>query len=340
MANNVITSMTTYTGKQSEFKDLVMIKLYGYLGLRDLGFQVIEDVQSNKIMYKDALLDKITKKRVGCNNTATGTGVAISSFTLSVVDMQTQLEQCSDVFDATIAETVRKKGVDINNLTGTEIETYILEKVAETAARDLYRIVFLGDTTLSDSNYTPFDGIYKKVKAGYLAGDGTTYGGAITSSSLSISNIVATLDAVWDAQSYELKFIPDEQKVMFVEDSVFRAWEKYLSSTQFSGVGEQRNVLVNGVATLSFRGIPMVNTQVISKYLALDFATGSPAAVANPYRILLTKADNHYIVTDAITDTAKVVMWYEPLQDTNYTRLRYKAGYNYAYGALNCFAGF
>ena len=340
MANNVITSMTTYTGKQSEFKDLVMIKLYGYLGLRDLGFQVIEDVQSNKIMYKDALLDKITKKRVGCNNTATGTGVAISSFTLSVVDMQTQLEQCSDVFDATIAETVRKKGVDINDLTGTEIESYILEKVAETAARDLYRIVFLGDTTLSDSNYTPFDGIYKKVKAGYLAGDGTTYGGAITSSSLSISNIVATLDAVWDAQSYELKFIPDEQKVMFVEDSVFRAWEKYLSSTQFSGVGEQRNVLVNGVATLSFRGIPMVNTQVISKYLALDFATGSPAAVANPYRILLTKADNHYIVTDAITDTAKVVMWYEPLQDTNYTRLRYKAGYNYAYGALNCFAGF
>jgi hypothetical protein len=340
MANNVITSMTTYTGKQSEFKDLVMIKLYGYLGLRDLGFQVIEDVQSNKIMYKDALLDKITKKRVGCNNTATGTGVAISSFTLSVVDIQTQLEQCSDVFDATIAETVRKKGVDINDLTGTEIESYILEKVAETAARDLYRIVFLGDTTLSDSNYTPFDGIYKKVKAGYLAGDGTTYGGAITSSSLSISNIVATLDAVWDAQSYELKFIPDEQKVMFVEDSVFRAWEKYLSSTQFSGVGEQRNVLVNGVATLSFRGIPMVNTQVISKYLALDFATGSPAAVANPYRILLTKADNHYIVTDAITDTAKVVMWYEPLQDTNYTRLRYKAGYNYAYGALNCFAGF
>ena len=84
----------------------------------------------------------------------------------------------------------------------------------------------------------------------------------------------------------------------------------------------------------------MISTQIISKYLAQDFATGSPAVSPNPYRILLTKPDNHYIVTDAITDTAKVVMWYEPLQDTNYTRLRYKAGYNYAYGALNCFAGF
>lgn len=340
MANNKVTSMTTYTGKQSEFKDLVMAKLYGYLGLKDLGFQIIEDVQSNKIMYKDALMDKITKKRSGCNNTATGTGTAITSFTLAVVDMQAQLEQCSDVFDATIAETVRKKGVDINDLTGTEIETYILETIAETAARDLYRIVFLGDTTLSDSNYTAFDGIYKKVKAGYLASDGTTYAGAVTSSSLTVSNIVATFDAVWDAQSYELKFIPDNQKVMFVEDAVYRAWEKYLSSTQFSGVGAQRDVLVNGVPTLSYRGIPLVNTQVISKYIATDFATGSPAAAANPYRILLTVPSNHYIVTDALTDTAKVVMWYEPLQDTNYTRLRYKAGYNYAYGALNCFAGF
>ena len=28
MANNKVTSMTTYTGKQSEFKDLVMAKLY------------------------------------------------------------------------------------------------------------------------------------------------------------------------------------------------------------------------------------------------------------------------------------------------------------------------
>ena len=336
---NTITSMTTYTGKQSEFKDLVMKKLYGALALGDLGFQIVEDIQSNKILYKDNYLDKITKKRVGCNNTETETGNAITSFTLNVVDLQVQLQQCADVFDSTIAETARKKGVDINDLTGTDIETYILEKVATTAARDIYRLVFLGDTTLSDANYTPFDGIYKKVKAGYLAGDGTTYAGTIVANDLIVTNIVATLDRVWEAQSYELKFIPDAEKVMFVEDAVFRAWEKYLSSTQFSGVGAQRDVLVNGLNTLSFRGIPMVNTQVISKYLAQDFATGSPATLSTPYRILLTKADNHYIATDAITDTARVQMWYEPTTDTNYTRLRYKAGYNYAFGELNTFAG-
>lgn len=339
MANQV-TSMTTYTGKQSEFRELVMKKLYGVLGLQDLGFNIVEDVQSNKIMYKDTYLDKISKKRSGCNNTETGSGQTISSFTLAVTDMQAQLSQCADVFDTTIAEVVRKKGVDINDLTGTEIESYILESIAEAAARDLFRIIFLGDTTLSDTNYTAFDGIFKKVKADYLAGTGTTYGGAITATSINTTNIVATFDAVLNAQSYELKFVDDAKKVFFVTDEVYRAWEAYLSSTAFSGVGDQRNALVNGIPTLSFRGIPLVSLKVISKYLTTDFATGSPAASAYQYRILLTVPDNHYIVTDALTDTANVVMWYEPLQDTNYTRLRYKAGYNFAHGCYNCFAGF
>lgn len=335
-----VTSMTTYTGKQSEFRELVMKKLYGFMGLNELGFQIVEDVQSNKIMYKDAYMDKITKKRTGCNNTSTGSGVAISSFTLAVTNMQAQLEQCADVFDATIAEVLRKKGADINDLTGTDIEAYILERVADAAARDAYRILLLGDTTLSDANYTQIDGIFKKIKAGYLAADGTQYAGTISDSSLTVANIVATFDTIWDAQAYELKFINDAEKVLLVTDSVYRAWEKYLSSTQFSGVGAQRDVLVNGVPTLSYRGIPLVNLKVVDKYLATDFATGSPAACATEHRVILTQAANHYVATDALTDTAKVQMWYDATNDTNYTRLRYKLGYNYAFGELNVFAGF
>jgi hypothetical protein len=338
---NAVTSMTTYTGKQSEFKDLVMKKLFGFLSLSELGFNIVEDIQSNKIMYKDAYMDKITRKRVGCNNTSTGTGVGISSFTLAVTDMQAQLEQCADVFDSTIAEVLRKKGADINDLTGTDIESYILERVADAAARDIFRIVFLGDTTLTNADYTAFDGIFKKLKAGYLATDGTVRVAAVISDSdLSTANIVATLDAYIDQQPYELKFIPDEEKRFLLTDTVFRAFEKYLSSTAFSGVGEQRNALVNGIPTLSFRGIPMVNLKVISKYIMQDFSTTSPASSGtDDNRIILTVPDNHYLPMDTATDSAKVQMWYEPVEDINYTRLRYKAGYQYAFGELNVFGG-
>jgi hypothetical protein len=335
-----ITSFTTYTGKQSEFRELVMKKLAGFARVDQLGFQLVEDVQSNKIMYKDNYLDKITKKFTTCQNTETGTGVGVSTFTLSVVNMQAQLEQCAAVFDATIAEVVRKKGADINDLTGTEIEAYILERVAEAAARDLFRILFLGDTTLSNSDYTAFDGVFKKIKAGYLAGDGTVYGGTIAAADINTSNIVNTLDSkLWDVQPYELKFIPDEQKVLLVTDNIYRAWKKYLSSTAY-GIVEQRSALVNGISDVTYRGIPMVSLGVIDKYIATDFATGSPATAATPYRAILTKADNHYLATDTLTAASQVQMWYDQTADKNYTRLRYEAGYNYAFGELNVFAGF
>lgn len=336
----VVTSFTTYTGKQSEFRELVMKKLAGYARVDQLGFQLVEDVQSNKIMYKDNYLDKITKKFTTCQNTETGTGVSVSTFTLSVVNMQAQLEQCAAVFDATIAEVLRKKGADINDLTGTEIEAYVLERVAEAAARDLFRILFLGDTTLSNSDYTAFDGVFKKIKAGYLAGDGTVYGGTIAAADINTSNIVNTLDSkLWDVQPYELKFVPDNEKVLLVTDNIYRAWKKYLSSTAF-GIVEQRSSLVNGISDVTFRGIPMVSLGVIDKYIATDFATGSPAAAATPYRAILTKADNHYLATDTLTASSQVQMWYDQTQDKNYTRLRYEAGYNYAFGELNVFAGF
>ena len=335
-----ITSFTTYTGKQSEFRELVMKKLAGYARVDQLGFQLVEDVQSNKIMYKDNYLDKITKRFTTCQNTETGTGVSISTFTLNVVNMQAQLEQCAAVFDATIAEVLRKKGADINDLTGTEIESYVLERVAEAAARDLFRILFLGDTTLSNSDYTAFDGVFKRIKAGFLAGDGTVYGGTISSSDINTSNIINTLDSkLYDVQPYELRFIEDSQKVLLVTDSIYKAYLRYLSSTAF-GIVEQRAALVNGLTGVTFRGIPVVSLGVIDRYLATDFATGSPAAIATPHRAILTKADNHYLATDTLTATAQVQMWYDQTQDKNYTRLRYEAGYNYAFGELNVFAGF
>lgn len=339
---SVVTSFTTYTGKQSEFKDLVMAHLWGFLNLKDLGFNIMEDIQSTKTMYKDQYLDKITKKRNGCTpaTTETGTGIQISSFPLTVNDMFVQLVQCAAVFDATIAETARKKGVDINNLEGTVIESYILERIAEDAARDIYRIFWLGDTTLTDTNYTMFDGIFKKTKAGFLAVDGTTSAGTIAATDLLPANIQATLQRIYDAQSYELRYMDDASKIMFVTDPVWIAYERYLQSTQFSGVSEQRVALINGIQTLMYNGIPMANLKVISKYLALDFASGSPAAISNPNRVLLTLGSNHYIATDTMTDTASVELFYDRRDDQNYTRMRYKLGYNYAYGFYNTIAGY
>ena len=127
---------------------------------------------------------------------------------------------------------------------------------------------------------------------------------------------------------------------MYVTNPVFQAYKRYLQSTAFSGVAAQRESLINGLDTLSFDGITMVNLGVINKYLELDFTSGSPATAVSKNRIILTVPENHFIGTDMANDSAKLMFWYDPKDDTNYTRLRYKVGYNYAFGNLNVIAGF
>lgn len=338
----IVTSFTTYTGKQSEFRELITQKFSQYPALAALGFNVVNDIQSVKKMYKTPYLDKITKKRVGCSTTSTetGNGVAVTSFDLAVTDMQIQLPLCADVFASTIAETALKKGFDINNLEGTEIESMLAEMILEAAGRDAFRTLFLGDTTLSNTDYTAFDGLFKKLKAGYLAADGTVQAdGSITSTDINLTNIVTTFNNFIDAQPSELKYMDDAAKVFYVTHPVYEAWKRYLQSTNFSGVGAQRDALINGIPTLSFNGIPVVSLGLLSKYIDTDFATGSPATAATANRIILTTPENHYIATDLLEDTAKLDFWYERKEDTNYTRLRYKLGFNYAFGNMNVIGG-
>jgi hypothetical protein len=61
-----ITSFTTYTGKQSEFRELVMKKLAGFARVDQLGFQLVEDVQSNKIVdIMDRLMARTFYQSIG-----------------------------------------------------------------------------------------------------------------------------------------------------------------------------------------------------------------------------------------------------------------------------------
>lgn len=337
---SAISSMPTWTGKQADFAELIKIKLLGSNDLAKLGFTVKEDVQSNRTEYKAPYLDKITSVRSGCTAASVSAGgLAIAALTLTVADFKISDGQCAATFDNTIAELVRKKGFDINNLEGTQIDTLIQELVLDGAARDAYRKLWLNDTTYGNADYLGYDGVFKKVKAGYLAGDGTTYAGAITDADLAVGAIIATLNRIEDAQSDELKYMPDTMKKMYVTDGVWKAYRRYLQSTQFSGVAESRLALINGIETLYYNNIELINLGVISKYLSTDFSNGSPATLTTPHRILLTVPDNHIVSTDALTDSFSLDFWYEKKDDINYWRMFYKMGYTYAWGALNTMAG-
>ena len=336
---NLITSVASYTGKQAEFQETFVLALAKTPLLAQLGFRIEQDIQSSKTFYKTGRLNKITKKSVDCNTGDTATGVAISSVVLSVTQMEAELSQCKAPFESSIYEAALKKGYDVYNLEGTQIQTLLLEVFGMAVADDLYRQIFLNDTTLTNSDYTAYDGVFKTLKAGALAADGTVrVAASISDTDINQTNILTTLDTYVDAQNSVLKYnyTPD-QKRMYVTDPIYRALEtKY---TTLGNLESSKTELINGISTLKFRGIPVVNLLTIGDYINLDFATGSPAT-ANDNRIILTNPQNHIIGTDMMTDTTSAEFWYERKDKKNYCRLNYRAGYKYIDGVENVIGGF
>lgn len=337
---NLITSVATYTGKQAEFQETFVLKLAQSPLITALGFRLEQDIQSSKTFYKTGRLNKITKKRVACNTGDTASGVPIDNVVLTVTPMEAELSQCISVFEGTIYEAALKKGYDIYNLEGTQLQELILEIFGAAVANDLYRQFMLGDTTLSNADYSAYDGLFKKLKTGYLNGDGTTRVAAtISSTDLNSTNIVATLDTYVNAQKSPLKYnVSNSDKRMYVTDPVYRAWESKL--TELGSLESSKTQLVDGIEALKFRGIPMVNLNQIDEYIGLDFATGSPASASTIInRIVLTNPQNHIIGTDMMTDSTNAELWYERKDKKNYMRLDYKAGYEYIDGQENVIGG-
>lgn len=338
---NLVTSVTSYTGKQAAFAETFVLALAKTPTIDQLGFRIEQDIQSTKTFYKAAALNKITKKSVDCNTGDTATGVAVTSIPLTVVQMEAELSQCKSVFEATIYEAALKKGYDVYNLEGTQIETLILEIFGKAVADDLYRQIFLNDTTLTNSDYTAYDGIFKKLKAGYAAADGTVRVAAtISDTDINSTNILATLDTYVDAQNSALKYnYRPEEKRMYVTDPIYRALEqKY---TALGNLESSKTQLIDGITTLKFRGIPVVNLLTITDYILQDFSTTSPASSSIlDNRIILTNPKNHIIGTDLLTSTAEADFWYERVNKKNYCRLAYRAGYTYIDGRENVYGGF
>lgn len=338
---NLITSVASYTGKQAEFQDTFVLALAKNPLLTALGFRIEQDIQSKKTFYKTARLNKITKASTACTNIDTATGIGIGNVEVSVTDMEAQLTQCKSVFEDSIYEAALKKGYDVFNLEGTQIQTLMLEIFGMAVGNDLYRQIFLNDTTLTNNDYTAYDGIFKKLKAGALASDGTVRVAAtISDADINSTNIVATLDSYIAAQPSAMKYnISKGDKRFFVTPTVYEAWEMKL--TELGSLESSKVQLIDGVDSLKFRGIPMVNLQQIDEYILQDFSTASPASSATMNnRIILTNPANHIIGTDLLTDTANAEFWYERKDKTNYARLNYRVGYNYIDGAENVIGGF
>lgn len=322
----ILTTNVTYGGKTpteapggGDLKaSLIMEPILEAPAFTALGYDLRDDIQTKETMYEIIPSDKVTKKKTTCGWNPSGQIGELVDRVIEVTEMSVEMEQCAKDFDGKILQLVKKKGFDRNDLTGTQFEEIMRDLAQPIIARDMSRIIALGDTASVDADYNQFDGKWKKIFEGVADGVIAQTTAFAQGTALTPALAVAKLDAVHFDAPIELKTFDETQKIKVVTRSVY---DNYMRS--FSGNAALESsmvVLQNGLKTVSHWGIPVIPEDLVDQYVAADFAG------ANPHRIYYTTVNNITVGTDLESDFTMIDFWYEKKEQMNLMRANYKLG--------------
>jgi hypothetical protein len=284
-------------------------------------FTVIDDVQDQMKLYFMGSMSKITKKYNSCGWVNTGEGAVLSEKTLQVVPLQIQLEQCADVFTRTMKDQARKSGLNWNDLTGTDIETLIVNVVKKAAKDDFFRIISFANTASGDANYQMLNGLWRT-----LFDNVNSYCirkiGSIGNTTLTPALVLGYFKALYNGAADVLKAIPEQDKKFYVTGSIYDAMlENYESNSTGSDV--MLNNMIQGQRKLYYRGIEIIPFRAWDTIISADFGGFAPN------RMIYSMPSNFILGVETMNDFNALDFWYEKKEDTNYVRMRYRAGFQF-----------
>lgn len=314
----------TFCGKEpGSIGEAVVRKVFSAPDLGALGLNLREDVVVKEKMYHVSMQEGITRKREGCGTPDVG-GISFREKFLEPVNLEISMHFCAEDFAGTVAELARKKGYDVNNLEGTQLQTIIEELVTPIWRRDMLTIAEFGDTASADPMLSAMDGMWKQIFAGVaLTGsdpDKITRAVTVPAGALAADYAINTfLPGLYFGQPELMKDVDDAQKVFVVSGSIY---ENYMQSLIANRALESSwTDLQNGVRTVTYMGIPVVQDRLIDQ-----------KAATLKHRGYLTVKDGFQLATDTMQDSQVMTFWYDKTTDKNYIRVRYKLAVNYVDG--------
>jgi len=161
----------TYNGKEpGSIGEAIINDVLNSPELTSLGYAVRTDVKTKEKMIFISMDEEVTRKRTGCVTPDLG-GVHMREKYMEPTNLEISQHYCAEDFADTIAELARKVGADVNDLTGTEIETILTRLVAPIWRRDKLTIAEFGDTASANPFLSPLDGNWTQI---FLGATGNT----------------------------------------------------------------------------------------------------------------------------------------------------------------------
>ena len=219
----------------------------------------------------------------------------------------------SDYFQQVYELITGRADVNLDDLTGTELEQAETEMFRAAIAESLRVMMWMGDTEAPAFN--KFDGFLKLVHAYNMedrvpAVDYTT----ITPTA---DNIVKIFSDMWSTASPQLKALKNEGNLaFFVTSDLYDLYEQYLD--KFGSDGAYTD-MVSGRRELSYHGIKVVDMG-ISQYMPFSYTESSTHCFLTDRRNLVMA------VNTADYPGSEVRMWYNPDEMENRQRATFMVG--------------
>ena len=325
---NVLTPNLNYTYNGIETTEVFIKPGVMHPSVTQL-FDVIAGVRSKQQMGLVNQISGITlADDLSCGNETPSDGVEITNRTLETSPLKIRIDQCADVFANTIYENLLKTGVDLNDVTGTDVQRLMEEVIVPGIARDAFNIASFGDTGFTNPEINQLDGLWTRLIAGVA--DYCVQREGDFNDILQTDEALTTFKAMYESAPAILDQIPLNEKFFFVTRSVY---DNLVSSYESVSNGSDLQVGYNidGIPFVKYRGIEVV------KLTQWDEAIKS-FGLSDPNRAIYTTPSNHVLGFENTNDVTRLDIWYSQDDDLTKVRGRYKMGYNYKHCDLQVIA--
>ena len=357
-------AMTTYNGTYAS-KILLEPMFHSDDIMRN--YTIYPNVKYKQQIVMAPSLSSITAINEGCSPLNNGVGecnpagFTVTNKTLQVENVSVKQVQCWTEFkDQVIVESYRN-GINMPDLTGTELAQVIIDRVRKGIQSDMVRNMWAGDTTVgviaADCTFASMGtGLWVKLSAG-AAINGTQMNevkGTLVAASNAYTTVGATiaspdavklLEATFNTAPSALAQVPASEKRIFCTPNVYNAWYSALTLVSSAGaVDYGHSEAQSGKARLFFRGVELVpmyewdtalTTLAGGTFPALFTAAGSAGGAidATAGCIYVAKA-NLMIGTDVTSPENEMKLIYDEVSDNVYVRAGFTMGFQYGWNSL------
>lgn len=299
-------------------------------------FIVDTDATDKKVYNLIVPIDKVLKPYTGCGGTPTGTRQLITNTRIQLKPFQMYESFCKDDFTGQLtgaynilAQEWLKTGNASFDPAGTPINNIIMDALKYALKKDVYRRVYFADSGNSSADYNQIDGFFTRNIESSGASNYCVYryGSALGTGTLAANTAKDYFKGIHNNANILLKEVGIDRGA--VEFQVTRSvWENYYDSLVTTGSvseSEYENY-INGIKTLTFRGIPVVPMNIWDSLLA---ESTNPLNATTRHLIVLTMKDNHILGVENTADLEKIDSWYEQKDQKRYYRSNMVLGYQY-----------